>query len=485
VAFLALILTVQIVFLAWMVDRSAGTLPGRSPSKFAEMVAADVGSRLTRSRTMDLERYLRRRYAHVSYPFFLLLTDGRLLTNGVQPDETLQQFMTNELRRRLRNVRPPLPFRPRIGRASIVVDGAVVGLVAVPPKGPLIAAIGRFAPRLTMSGLVVLMLGTILAATLIVRSPRRRLDALQAATRLVATGDLSARAPEDGEDEIAALARAFNMMAVELGARADELRAADHARRQLLADMCHELSTPLTAIRGYAEMLLMNGVSFDSSARERYLGIIEQETHRMQRRIADLLDLARLEAGGGILTIQPVLVQQLLRDVIATHYADCAKKRIAVTTAAGPGAEVVLGDPDRLEQVLHNLTANAIRHTPRGGRIEVRAVARASSLHITLTDTGEGISPEHLPRIFDRFYRASLAGGDQSSGTGLGLSIAKAIIERHGGAISVMSQPGETVFDVELPLPDRRTVSEAPDAAESAAVSQTPTWSPARSVAQV
>jgi two-component system sensor histidine kinase MtrB len=146
---------------------------------------------------------------------------------------------------------------------------------------------------------------------LIGRSPRSRLNALQAATRRIATGDLSARAPADGEDEIAALARAFNMMAVELGARAEELRAADHARRQLFADMCHELSTPLTAIRGYVEMLSMRGVSFDSSARKRYLGILDQETHRMQRRIADLLDLARLEAGGGILTIRPVSVEQL------------------------------------------------------------------------------------------------------------------------------------------------------------------------------
>jgi signal transduction histidine kinase len=485
VVFLALILTVQVVFLAWMVDRSVGTLPGRSPWKFAEIVAADVSSKLTRSQQTDLEQYLQRKYAQVSHPFFLLLTDGRLVTNGVQPAPLLQQFMRNELRRRLRNTWPPEPLRPRVGRASIVVDGAVVGLVAVPPKGPLIAAIGRFAPRLAISGLIVLMVGTILAATLIVRSPRSRLNALQAATRRVATGDLSARAPEDGEDEIAALAQAFNMMALELGTRAEELRAGDHARRQLLADMCHELSTPLTAIRGYVEMLLMNGVSFDSSARERYLRIIEQEAHRMQRRIADLLDLARLEAGGGILTIQLVSVAQLFRDVVAIHDTDCAKKQIALTTAAEPGAETVLGDPDRLEQVLQNLTANAIRHTPRGGRIELRAAARAGSLHITVTDTGEGIPTEHLPRVFDRFYKVNLARADRSSGSGLGLSIARAIVERHGGAISVTSRPGETMFDVELPLPDRKAMPvENPDAPEACAPSHIPTWSDARSVAQ-
>jgi signal transduction histidine kinase len=346
-------------------------------------------------------------------------------------------------------------------------------------------AIGRFAPRLTISGVVVLMVGTILAAVLIVRSPRRRLNALQAATRRVATGDLSARAPENGKDEIAALARAFNMMAVELGARAEELRAADHARRQLLADMCHELSTPLTAIRGYVETLLMKSVSFDSSTRERYLEIVEQETLRMQRRIADLLDLARLEAGGGILTIQPIPVAELFQYVVATYETECAAKEIAITTAAEPGAEAVLGDPDRLEQVLLNLTANAIRHTPRDGRIELRAAARAGRLHLTVTDTGEGISPEHLPRVFDRFYNVNPARTGPSSGSGLGLSIAKAIIERHGGAISVSSRPGETMFDVELPLPDRQAMPEGnPDAAEVlAAASPIPAQSHERNVA--
>jgi signal transduction histidine kinase len=334
--------------------------------------------------------------------------------------------------------------------------------------------------------LVVLMVGAILAATLIVRSPRSRLNALQAATRRVATGDLSARAPEGGEDEIAALARAFNMMAVELRARAEELRAADHARRQLLADMCHELSTPLTAIRGYVEMLLMNGGSFDSSARERYLGIIEQETHRMQRRIADLLDLARLEAGGGLLTIQPVSVAELFLYVVATYETECAAKDIAITTAAEPGAEAVLGDPDRLEQVLLNLMANAIRHTPRDGRIELRAAARAGRLHITVTDTGEGIPPEHLPRVFDRFYKVNPARTDRSSGSGLGLSIVKAIIERHDGAISVTSRPGETIFDVELPRSDRQAMPAGnPDAAGVlAAASPIPMRSLERNVAQ-
>jgi signal transduction histidine kinase len=335
--------------------------------------------------------------------------------------------------------------------------------------------IGRFAPKLAMSGLGVLMIGTTLAAWLIVRSPRRRLNALQEATERVAAGDLSVRAPEDGKDEITALARAFNTMAVELGVRADELRAADNARRQLLADMCHELSTPLTAIRGYVETLLMDEVPFDAGARTRYLGIIEQEAHRLQRRIADLLDLARLEAGGGILTIQPVSVGQLLRDVVTTYGSDCARKQIALTASASPGAHAVLGDPDRLEQVLQNLVANAIRHTPVDGRIDLQAAALGNSVRITVTDSGEGIAAEYLPRVFDRFYKVNSTRGDSSPGSGLGLSIAKAITERHGGAISVTSRPGETVFEVTLPLADPKDMPvEGPSAVDDPGAIEVP-----------
>jgi signal transduction histidine kinase len=227
--------------------------------------------------------------------------------------------------------------------------------------------------------------------------------------------------------------------------------------------MCHELSTPLTAIRGFVEMLLLQEETFDSSERRRYLQIIQQETRRMQGRIEDLLDLARLEAGGGILTIRKTSVRKLLDDVVDTFKGECARKQITLGAVAEQGAETVLGDPDRLEQVLQNLTANAIRHTPPDGRIELKAAPRGTSIHITVSDTGVGILPEHLPRVFDRFYRGNSNRADRS-GSGLGLSIAKAITERHGGAISVTSRAGETVFDVALP----RSAAQAPDTTAAA-----------------
>jgi signal transduction histidine kinase len=438
--------------MVWMVGRSVATLPGGSSWNFARLVAADVGSKLDVDRQLDLQAYVERQYAHMPHPFFVLMTDGRLVTTTAKPETPLLQFMRNELRRRVERKVLAEPARPLVGRASIIAGGELVGLVAVPPRAPLLVVIGRFAPKLTLSGLAVLMAGTLMAARLIVRSPRRRLSPLQQVTERVASDDLQARAPEDGRDEVTVLARAFNTMTAELGARADQLHTADQARRQLLADTCHELSTPLTAIQGFVEMLLLQEESFDSSERRHYLQIIAQEARRMRGRIEDLLDLARLEAGGGFLTIRPTSVRNLLDDVVATFNGDCARKQITLRAVAEQRAETVLGDPDRLEQVLQNLTANAIRHTPPGGRIELRASSRGTSIHITVSDTGVGILPEHLPRVFDRFYRGNSDPADRS-GSGLGLSIAKAITERHGGAISVRSRAGETVFDVALPLP--------------------------------
>ena len=469
VLFLIMVLGVQAIFMVWMVGRSVETLPGGSSWNFAKLVAADVGSKLDVDRQLDLQAYVDRQYAHVPHPFFLLMTNGRLVTSAAKPKTPLLQFMRNELRRRVERKVLTEPPRPFVGRASIMAGGELVGLVAVPPKAPLMVVIGRFAPKLALSGLAVLMAGTLVAAWLIVRSPRRRLNELQHVTERVASGDLLARASEEGRDEVTALARAFNTMTVELGVRADQLRTADQARRQLLVDMCHELSTPLTAIRGFVEMLLLQEESFDSSERRRYLQIVEQETRRMQGRIEDLLDLARLEAGGGMLTIRPTSVRKLLGDVVATFNGDCTRKQITLRAVAEQGAETVLGDPDRLEQVLQNLTSNAIRHTPPGGRIELRAAPLGSSIHLTVSDTGVGIPPEHLPRVFDRFYRGNSDRADRS-GSGLGLSIAKAITERHGGAISVTSRAGETVFDVALPLPGSgdRSGAHAPDATAAA-----------------
>jgi signal transduction histidine kinase len=283
------------------------------------------------------------------------------------------------------------------------------------------------------------------------------LKSVEDAARRLGGGDLTARAPAQGGDEVTAVATAFNAMADDLAARAEALATSDRTRRQLLADVSHELTTPITAMRGYLDTLMMAEMQLDDSTRDRYLGIVADETSRLERLIGDLLDLARLEGGGGTLAMESIAVEQLFARVSARHERACRDANVVMRTTIEPGAEIVRGDRDRLEQALQNLAANALRYAPDGSEIELRARPLGGGVALTVSDQGPGIAPEHLPHVFDRFYKAeesrvSLSGGAPlSHGSGLGLSIVKAIVERHGGQISVRSQPGRTVFELVVP----------------------------------
>jgi signal transduction histidine kinase len=247
-------------------------------------------------------------------------------------------------------------------------------------------------------------------------------------------------------------------MARDLGARTDALVQADRMRRQLLADVSHELNTPVTAIRGYLETLAMPDMPLDEATRARYLGIINDETSRLEGIIGDLLDLARLEGGGGALSIGDVMVEQLFARVVARHERKAQNAGVQIVSEILPGANIVRGDHTRLEQALQNLAANAVRYAPSGSTISLTARPEDAGVTLSVTDAGPGITPEHLDRVFDRFYKieASRArydgeGMPEPGGSGLGLSIVKAIAERHGGRVSVTSRPGLTVFSLWVP----------------------------------
>jgi signal transduction histidine kinase len=337
-----------------------------------------------------------------------------------------------------------------------VVSGERVVAVVVALGGPVLPGLLRaYGPVLLGITLGLTLLGTGLAALLIFRPAHVRLRQLEAAARHFGSGDTSSRAPEEGGDEITAVARAFNQMAGDLAARADALRAADQSRRQLLADVSHELRTPLTAIRGYLETLSMPELDLDAAKRARYMSVAVEETDRLERIVGDLLDLARLDAGALPLEMSAVSVSEIFRRVADRHENDALAKGIDLRTHVEPGAERVHGDAGRLEQALQNLAANALRHVDAGGSIEIRSTRTEGETVITVRDSGEGIAPEHLDRVFDRFYKGDSARGGEGRGSGLGLSIVKAIIERHGGRITVRSTPGvETVFELRLPLMD-------------------------------
>ena len=330
-------------------------------------------------------------------------------------------------------------------------DGELIGLVGVLPVSPIEAALRTYGPALVGAGGLLLVVGTLGVIFFVLSPARRRLRSLERAAAALGAGDTSVRAPDEGGDEIAALARAFNRMAGELDARLRDLAEADRVRRQLLADVSHELMTPLTAMRGYLETLAIPELTRDAGARERYVRIVTEETQRLEAIVGDLLDLARLEGGGLTLDMESVPVSWLFDRLGERHGVVTQQHGIVLETAIAPGAEQVRGDERRLEQALQNLVANAVRHTPDGGRIRVCAEPVSDGVRLTVEDSGPGIADAHLSLVFDRFYKAD-ASRAGAAGSGLGLSIVKAIVERHGGRVTAANVPGGGArFDIVLP----------------------------------
>ncbi|MGW1611819.1 sensor histidine kinase [Streptomyces sp. NPDC002285] len=281
----------------------------------------------------------------------------------------------------------------------------------------------------------------ILSALILGRTVLRPVSALTAATRNLADGDLEHRVPATGRDEIARLARAFNRMA-------DSLQASEERQRRLTADIAHELRTPLANLRGYLEAL-QDGILTPTPD---LLHALHGEALLQQRIVDDLQDLALAEAGALTYHHDTINLSELLSACHTAHHPHATTAGIALHLDAGIPA-LVHGDPDRLRQALGNLITNALRATPPDGTITL-TLARPDQDHaaIHVRDTGTGIPAEHLPHLFDRFWRADPARGRTTGGSGLGLAITRQIITDHHGTITVNSTPGTgTTFTITLP----------------------------------
>ena len=335
------------------------------------------------------------------------------------------------------------------------MNGAVEGVVAVPTTPPpLEVTIREITPTLTWVGTALLGSGSLIMAFVIFGPTRRRLRSLEDAARALGDGRTDVRADETGGDEVGALSIAFNTMATDLHARADALAESDRARRQLLADVSHELMTPLAGIRGYVETLAMPELTLDDETRRRYLGSSTRRRTSSRPSSGTCSILPGSKGGGDTLDRESVLVDDLFRRVADRHAPQLMERGVMLTTTSTPGTPLLYADPDRLEQALQNVAANAIRHTPSGGRVTLTAEPDGDRVKITVADNGPGIPPEHLTHVFDRFYKvdASRAGTRGPSGSGLGLSIVRAIVQRHGGEIDASNAPeGGAVFTFRLP----------------------------------
>ncbi len=332
----------------------------------------------------------------------------------------------------------------RMRRGFLWRVGAVFGVVLL-MGGAACAATLWLLDALGQSGagtaapLVLLILGLLVLMALlpglrILALPLRNL--IDAAGRVEA-GDLSATVPIRGPRELRSLARAFNAMLERL--RSDEAR-----RRRLLADVTHELRTPIAVIQGNLEAMI-DGVY---PADEAHLGPVLEETRVLSRLIDDLRTLSLAESGVLELHREPTDLGVLAGEVAATFRGQAEAAAIALRAEVPAETPLVEVDPLRIREVLANLTANALRHTPAGGQVRIAAAVGADGrVNMSVTDTGRGIPPEDLPHIFDRFYKSA-----DSTGSGLGLAIAKNLVAAHGGEIHAESTPAGTTLRFSLPL---------------------------------
>jgi two-component system OmpR family sensor kinase/two-component system sensor histidine kinase BaeS len=306
------------------------------------------------------------------------------------------------------------------------------------PLGPGVLLLVFCGVPFAFFGLVALL------GSLIFRRIGSPMAEVMAAADAVAEGDLTVRVREGVPGEVGRLASSFNRMTAEL-ARAEQ------QRRNLTADVAHELRTPLHIIQGNLEGLL-DGV-YESTPE--HIAATLEETHLLARLVNDLQTLSLAETGQ--LPLHPVDVSaaDLLSDV-ATSFAGQAAEagiELKVESEGEPARLELHADPDRLDQVLSNLVANGLRYTPSGGQITMRAEPLPDGVRLTVSDQGEGIPPEELPYIFDRFWRGDRSRTRSSStGSGLGLAIAKGLVQAHGGRIRADSRPGQgTTFTIDLP----------------------------------
>jgi two-component system sensor histidine kinase BaeS len=298
------------------------------------------------------------------------------------------------------------------------------------------------ADRARTAATVAAVLAVVAAVTILAgRRLVRPIRALTRAAQRMEAGDQSARVPAAGRDEVGGLAHAFNAMA-------ESLEASDQQRRAMVSDVAHELRTPLANIQGYLEAAQDGVVPTDDAL----VASLLDDATTLGRLVDDLQVLALADAGRLTLRRQPVDAAEVVQAAVAAQRGAAAAARVELEADA-PGAVPVVADPDRLRQVLGNLVGNALRYTHPGGRIGVAAAVAGGGAVLTVRDTGVGIAPEHLPHVFDRFYRCDPSRSRETGGSGLGLAIVRQLVEAHGGTVTAASVPGEgSTFTVRLPL---------------------------------
>lgn len=344
--------------------------------------------------------------------------------------------------------RPTVLLRFGGVRGQIVGIGLVGNLLLLGTA--LAGAVAMFISLHDLSILLTMLLfASLLALGLVLRGAdplARRIERVRTGTARLAGGEFEAEISVEGGDELSGLAQDFNRMVTRLRETAGRERGLERARRDLIASVSHDLRTPLAAALALIEAVA-DDIAPDEQTKERYLSSARGELANLGRLVDDLFELVQIDAGVLRPNLEPASLHDLISDTLASFQPQAEHAGVQLVGEVPVGVDPVLMDLPRLGRVLQNLISNALRYTPAGGMIFLRTELRGDLVRVEVADTGSGISPEDLPRVFERSFRGEASrtrpeDGD-SPGAGLGLAIAQGMVEAHGGQIEVESRPGE------------------------------------------
>ena len=362
------------------------------------------------------------------------------------------------------------PYREEWGRHNL----SVAYRVSYKNLEPAIARLVYLTVVLTLASIVVSVLMAVGLASRITKP----LEALTSGAKDLAEGHFDRRLSITSHDELEILAETFNHMTgrlkenveqleesnKKLAAVNEELKELDRMKSDLLANVSHELRTPLTAIKGYTDYILERRLGAISEKQEKGLVVVQRNLERLSKTINALLDFSRMDVGRIALNLQPFPLDPLLDQIVTALRSELEKKGLKLATDIERGLPSVIADREKLSAVLENLIINALKFTPEGGRITVSASRAGSpgrpSARICVADTGVGIAPEQIAKIFNRFHQVDTSSTRRFGGVGLGLAIVKSILDAHGTSITVESEIGRgTTFAFVLPVLDRAEAS--------------------------
>ena len=409
-----------------------------------------------------------------SIEVYLVDRDGRILAFSAPPGQVVRERISMQPVRAFLDGVPALPILgddPRDGAGRKVfsaapipgTDGAegylyvVLGGTAYETVAEMFQAsyILRLGVGVAIAGLLVTLVIGVISFNWLTRRLRRLTGAVEHFQR--SDFQVAPRMAEPtrraGGDEIDQLGQAFGQMSERIRLQIDELEQGDAARRELVANISHDLRTPMAALQGYLETLQIKDGVLSEAERRQYLGLAIEHGERLGRLIDELFELARLENRDTDLSFEPFSLAELVQDVSQKYVLAAEQRALRLETAIPSDAPYVSGDIGLIERVLENLIENALKYTPEGGSIQLSLIPGAGQVSAQVRDSGGGIPEIELPHIFERSYRIARHDAEAPDGAGLGLAIARRIVQLHGGTIGVESKPGNgTAFTFSLPL---------------------------------